>query len=85
MEQRQAIKNSKSKKKFITKMKVEYPLHLMLIPGIILVFLFSYIPMFGIIMAFQDYNPLMGFAKSPWVGWDNFTYMMALPDTLQVV
>lgn len=85
MEQTQMPDNSKPKKNFKTRMRVEYPLHLMLIPGIILVFLFSYIPMFGILMAFQDYNPLMGFTKSPWVGLDNFKYMMSLPDTLEVV
>ncbi|GAI95124.1 unnamed protein product, partial [marine sediment metagenome] len=37
--------------------KREWPLHLMLIPGLIFVIVFSYIPMAGIIMAFQKYIP----------------------------
>lgn len=70
---------------FKSRMRQEYPLHVMLLPGIILAFLFCYIPMFGIVMAFQDFNPLLGFSLSPWVGFENFKYMMALPDTMQVV
>ena len=44
----------------------------MLIPGFVLTAIFSYGPMYGIIMAFQDYNPGLGFSGSPWVGLDNF-------------
>ena len=43
----------------------------MLIPGIIFTFIFSYIPLYGIIIAFEDYNPVMGFS-SPWVGLKKF-------------
>ena len=44
----------------------------MLLPGVILTAIFSYGPLYGIIMAFQDYNPGLGFSGSPWVGWQNF-------------
>ncbi|OWA37164.1 protein lplB [Saccharibacillus sp. O16] len=50
-------------------------LHLMVLPAAVLVFIFSYIPMSGIIMAFQDYKPALGFAESPWVGLKHFAYM----------
>ncbi|OWR29142.1 protein lplB [Saccharibacillus sp. O23] len=50
-------------------------LHLMVLPAAVLVFIFSYIPMSGIIMAFQDYKPALGFAESPWVGLKHFEYM----------
>lgn len=53
----------------------------MLLPGIILVILFSYVPMFGIIMAFEDYIPAKGFFHSKWIGLDNFKYMFSLPDS----
>ena len=43
----------------------------MVIPGIILVFVFSYIPMYGVVMAFQHYDIFAGFWHSRWVGWDN--------------
>ena len=61
------------------------PYHLMLLPGVVLVLIFSYGPMVGIVMAFQKYNPTLGFFGSPWVGWDNFAYVTLLPDTLQVL
>ena len=45
---------------------------LMMLPGLVLTAIFSYGPKYGIIMAFQDFNPGLGYAGSPWVGWDNF-------------
>ncbi|GLI10689.1 protein LplB [Paenibacillus tyrfis] len=62
----------------------EYPLHIMLIPGVILTLIYSYGPMAGLVMAFQNFEPLSGFFKSEWVGWDNFTYVFHLPDFKQV-
>lgn len=55
--------------------------HLMLLPGIALLLLFSVIPMFGIVIAFQDFQPTLGIFRSDWIGWDNFRYMFALPDS----
>jgi len=62
-----------------------WPFHLMLIPGIILTVIFAYLPMLGIVMAFQDFKPWLGFTKSPWVGWDNFAFMFERPDSIQVI
>lgn len=62
----------REKKSLKTRMKRYKSYYLMLIPIIILVIIFSYIPMFGIIMAFQDYDILGGFFASKWVGFDNF-------------
>lgn len=53
----------------------------MLLPGIALLCLFSVIPMFGIVIAFQDFQPTLGIFRSEWVGWENFEYMFALPDS----
>ena len=58
----------------------ELPLHLMLIPGLALLLVFHYVPMFGIVMAFEDFKPAKGFFGSKWVGWDNFVYMAKLPN-----
>ena len=67
MLQKSAVGSADQKKARTNKVKLQLPLHLMMIPGVILVVLFCYIPMFGIVMAFQDYNPLLGFFKSPWL------------------
>lgn len=53
--------------------------HLMLIPGVLFTAIFAYGPMFGIVMAFQKFNPVKGFTKSPFVGFDNFKYVFNLP------
>lgn len=56
----------------LKRLKREWPFHALLVPGLVLTFIFSYLPIYGIIMAFQDYNPGLGFTGSPWVGLDNF-------------
>ncbi len=63
----------------------QLPLHIMVIPGVILTFIYHYIPMFGIIMAFQKFVPAKGFFKSRWVGLDNFEYMLNLPNIKSVI
>ncbi len=55
--------------------------HLMLAPGTIALLIFSYLPMLGLIMAFQNYVPAKGFFRSKWVGLDNFKYIFSLPDS----
>ena len=50
----------------------------MLIPGVILTFIFSYIPLYGVIIAFEKYNVGLGFS-SPWVGLENFRYLFSQP------
>lgn len=57
----------------------------MVLPGIVLVLIYCYGPMFGLVMAFQDYDPTLGFFRSPWVNLDNFKYILSLPDTVQVL
>jgi len=54
--------------------------HLFLIVPVILAFLFYYVPMGGIILAFQDYKPGLGILGSKWVGFDNFSYLFRMPE-----
>ena len=58
----------------------ELPLHLMLIPGLMLILIFHYVPMFGIVMAFQNFKPAKGIFGSKWVGLENFIYIAKLPN-----
>ncbi|MDF2649937.1 MAG: sugar transporter permease [Paenibacillus sp.] len=68
-----------------SKWKREMPLHIMLIPAVLLLFLFEYVPMLGNIMAFQHFIPAKGFLGSKWIGFENFRYLILLPDTFQVI
>ena len=47
-------------------------IYLMLVPGIVYFLIFSYLPMFGVVIAFQRFNPFQGVANSPWIGFENF-------------
>ncbi|WP_116187630.1 ABC transporter permease [Paenibacillus taihuensis] len=62
-----------------------WPFHLLLLPAIVLCIIFSYIPMTGIIIAFEDYQPWVGMKNSPWVGFDQFHYLFTYPDGKQII
>lgn len=53
--------------------KQHYVLYLFALPAVIFVLVFSYAPMYGIQVAFKEYNGALGIWKSPWVGFDHFT------------
>lgn len=63
----------------------ELPFYLMLLPGTLFTLVFSYFPLFGLVMAFQNFVPLRGFQKSEWVGLQNFRNMLALPNFWNVI
>lgn len=54
--------------------------HVMLIVPVIISVIFYYIPMGGIILAFQNYKPGLGILKSQWVGLDNFVYLFKMSE-----
>jgi len=62
-------------KKFKKTMKRFWPLYLMFIPGAVFLFINCYIPMFGIQIAFRQYNARDGIYGSPWVGFKNFEFL----------
>lgn len=64
--------------------KHEIYYNLMLLPAIVLLFIFSIIPMFGIILAFQRFVPVKGVLGSPFVGMANFEKIFIFPDVGQV-
>ena len=54
-------------------------LYIMLLPGIIYFVVFKYVPMYGIVMAFQDYVPYRGIWESNWVGFKHFERFFSEP------
>jgi len=57
-----------------------WPLYVMLLPALAQLAVFHYWPMYGVVIAFQDFNPGLGFNRSPWVGLENFEYLFSNPD-----
>ncbi|MDO4292810.1 MAG: ABC transporter permease subunit [Eubacteriales bacterium] len=71
----------KKKRKKNSQWKRELPLHLMILPSAIMVFIFSYIPLYGLTIAFKKFNPAKGlFGENPWCGLDNYAYIFSLPN-----
>ncbi|MFD2706711.1 ABC transporter permease [Salibacterium lacus] len=64
-------------KKRIKKNKLIY---LMILPGLLYFFVYKYIPMYGLIISFQDYKPYQGIMGSQWVGLEHFKRLFADPD-----
>ncbi|MGC9522922.1 MAG: ABC transporter permease [Anaerolineae bacterium] len=62
-----------------------WELYVMIAPVIILIFVFSYIPMVGAQIAFRDYNPRQGIWGSPWVGLDNFKWFFSIPTCWRLI
>ena len=50
----------------------DWDLYLMMLPGILFFIVFKYFPMYGIVIAFKDFNPFAGISKSEWVGLQHF-------------
>jgi len=64
------------------------PLHLMLIPGVALIAVYNYLPMAGIVMAFQKFDIYLGleaFWKSAWVGLGNYTTLLKMGEPVRVL
>lgn len=68
----------KKGKKTLNYVKNHIPLYLMLIPGLLVIIVFNFVPYFGLLIAFEDYNifagnnPLDAILRSEWVGFANF-------------
>lgn len=70
-------KEQANKKSFLTELRKNYFFYLLPIPGIIVLIMFSYIPMAGIYLAFEKYNYQGGLFGSEFVGLDNFRFFFA--------
>lgn len=67
------------------RMVKQWDIQLMVLPALIFIFIFSYIPMYGVLMSFQDYNLFKGFWGSPWVGFKHFEMFFNSPDFMRVM
>lgn len=61
------------------RLRRDWPLLLMVLPALVLLGVFTYVPMLGSVMAFQSYSVYTGFLYSPWVGLANFEALLSDP------
>ncbi|MEK8132410.1 sugar ABC transporter permease [Paenibacillus filicis] len=58
--------------RFLTSVRKDFFLYLLVAPGLLFFLVFKYIPMWGVMISFQDYSPYQGLLGSPWVGLEHF-------------
>ncbi|MDW7657231.1 MAG: ABC transporter permease subunit, partial [Bacillota bacterium] len=75
----------KNRSRFSHYIKNYWLLHVFLIPGMLLILIFNYIPMGGIIIAFKNYSIFKGVLASPWIGFANFSYLFNSRDFWRVL
>ena len=79
----ETIDKTKERESFSIRVKKDWKrnrsLYLMVLPVILFYILFHYKPMYGAIIAFQDYNPRQGVTGSEWVGFDQFIRFFTSP------
>lgn len=73
------IASEKNKVKYKGNLKQQIALQSMVLPGLILLIIFAYVPMAGLVMVFQDYDIFQGFFASEWVGLKHFKDFFANP------
>ncbi len=73
------------RKKKLTQIKKDKSLYILLLPGLIYFILFKYVPMWGLSIAFKNYQPILGFMASDWVGVENFTDFFSSPDFIMIL
>ena len=75
------IKKERKNNRIFSKrrLKMDYPLYILLILPMVFLFIFNYIPMGGVSIAFMKYLPARGFFGSKWIGWKNFEVLFTMP------
>lgn len=91
LQQETAKTNSINKVVLLSSLKRDRYLYLLILPGLLFIIAFKILPMYGLIISFQDYSPLIGVLKSPWVGFSHFArffsnrdFFMLLRNTLAI-
>jgi putative aldouronate transport system permease protein len=74
----------KKQNSLINSIKEASPYYLMLLPGLILLIIYKYLPIYGVTIAFKNYNIMKGILGSPWVGLEHFEKLFGMSKFYQV-
>ncbi|WP_307311506.1 ABC transporter permease [Neobacillus driksii] len=70
---------------YLENIKKYWMLYIMILPGVAFYIIFKYIPLFGSVIAFQDYQIFKGILNSPWVWFENFKFIFSYQDFYHVL
>ncbi|MDQ0873642.1 putative aldouronate transport system permease protein [Paenibacillus sp. V4I3] len=79
------IKNATSYGRLIRRLQRDKWMYLLLLPGVLYFLIFKYVPMWGVVLAFKNYQPFLGFMKSEWVGLEHFRNFFQNPDFVKLL
>jgi putative aldouronate transport system permease protein len=79
------VKPQNNRKKGWQALKRDKYLYLLGLPGILCLLIFKYVPMWGVIIAFQEYSPFRGILRSEWIGFENFQLFFSNPDFFKLL
>ena len=65
-----------NRKRLCKELKQSIPLTLLALPAVIAIFIFNYIPLYGLVLPFKDFNVVDGIINSPWCGLKNFEFLV---------
>ena len=77
-------KEIQKKESFFRQINSNRFIYLMALPGIVFFFVFAYLPIFGLLIAFQDFNPIKGVLGSKFIGLKNFEFLFSSSDWIKV-
>ena len=77
----EAVKKHSSR----VKRRETFHLDMMVLPGFLVLLIFNYLPMIGLVIAFKDYNPNLGIMDSPWNGLENFRFFFESQDAVRTI
>ncbi|PWM42076.1 MAG: sugar ABC transporter permease [Clostridiales bacterium] len=72
VQSRQAVRPKTGWQKIMMRIREHAGFYILLLPSLVLLIIFTYIPMYGVIIAFKNFKPINGIWGSDWVGWYNF-------------
>jgi len=79
----------RKKKTFLKQVQLElyknWGVYLLLLPAFVWVIIFCYIPMYGVVIAFKDFNPIYGILRSPWAGFKHFERFLGSYDFIRLI
>ena len=85
MEKKKQLKRTVAKKTWKQEVAHNWPLYVLVLPSIILAVIFCYVPMGGLVMAFQNYKPWLGIRGSEFIGMENFKQIFMFKESYQAI
>lgn len=85
MEKKKQLKRTVAKKTWKQEVAHNWPLYVLVLPSIILAIIFCYVPMGGLVMAFQNYKPWLGIRGSEFIGMENFKQIFVFKESYQAI